>query len=245
MGKRGILTALMGLLILAVAALPVLAQGGEGQAVQVEAEDGLSLVGDYYAPSGEVPEMGAAGVLLLHMLGSNRASWADLIPPLQEAGYAVLAVDMRGHGQTGGPIDWPLAETDVQTWLDWLRAQEGVDPARVSLVGASIGSNLALRGMANDPDVLTAVALSPGLDYQDVTTQDAIEAIDDRPVMLVAGQGDTYSAQTIKQLTQGVGGEALTRLYASRAHGTQMFATQPDLIDLIVAWLDWQTAPAD
>lgn len=241
MGKRTILTALIGLLTLAGWALPVAAQGGAGQTIQVEAGDGLALVGDYYIPSGDVPEAGAPGVVLLHMLGSNRAAWADLIPPLQEAGYAVLAVDMRGFGETRGRIDWPLAEADVQTWLDWLRTQDGVDPARVSLVGASIGSNLALRGMANDPAVVTAVALSPGLDYQGVTTQDALQALDDRPVMLAAGQGDAYSALTIKQLTQDVGGEALTRLYDSRAHGTQMLGTQPDLVDLIVAWLDWQT----
>ena len=202
------------------------------------AEDGLALVGDYYAPADEALDAGAPGVLLLHMLGSDRTAWADLIPPLQEAGYAVLAVDMRGHGQTGGRADWPLAEADVQTWLDWLRDQEGVDPARLSLVGASIGANLALRGMANDPDVLTAVALSPGLDYRGVTTADAIATIDDRPVMLVAGQGDTTSALTLKQLTQALNGDTLVRLYASRAHGTQLFAAQPDLGDAIVAWLD-------
>ena len=240
-GKRVAVGMLVGLLALAGSAAPILAQGGEGQVVQVTAEDGLALVGDYYAPAGEIPEAGAPGVLLLHMLNSNRASWADLIPPLQEAGYAVLAVDIRGFGETGGRTDWPLAETDVQTWLAWLRAQDGLDPARMSLVGASIGSNLALRGMAGDPDVLTAVALSPGLDYQGVTTQDAIDTIDDRPVMLVAGQGDTYSALTIKQLTQGLNGETLTRLYASRDHGTRMLGTQADLIDLIVAWLEGHT----
>ena len=191
MRKQGVVWTLVGLLVLGGAVLPALAQGGTGEVVQVAAEDGLALVGDYYAPAGEALDAGAPGVLLLHMLNSNRAAWAGLIPPLQEAGYAVLAVDMRGHGQTGGRADWPLAEADVQTWLDWLRAQEGVDPARLSLVGASIGANLALRGMANDPDVLTAVALSPGLDYRGVTTADAIATIDDRPVMLVAGQGDT------------------------------------------------------
>jgi alpha-beta hydrolase superfamily lysophospholipase len=106
----------------------VLAQGGEGLEVRIEASDGLALIGDYYAPP-EAEKAGAPAVLLLHQLSSTRRAWAELVPLLSEAGYGVLAVDMRGHGATRGSQDWPLAEEDLHLWLEWLRVQEGIDPA--------------------------------------------------------------------------------------------------------------------
>lgn len=215
--------------------------GGEPvEAVEVTlaASDGLTLVGDYYAVPSE-DEAGAPAVLLLHMLGSNRIMWAPLIPQLTEAGYSVLAVDMRGHGATGGERDWPLAEGDVQAWLDWLREQPGVDAARLNVVGGSIGGNLALRGMANDPQVITAVALSPGLDYRGVTTEDALAAIEARPVYLVAGQGDRYSADSVRVLAGQMQGAGLMRMFDSAAHGTNLLPEQPTLGPSVVAWLDW------
>jgi len=231
---------LLGVIVLAAGLLPaggVLAQGGEAVGVEIEASDGLVLVGDYYAPL-EAEEGGAPAVLLLHQLSSTRRAWADLIPLLPEAGYGVLAVDMRGHGATRGSQDWPLAEQDLHLWLDWLRAQEGIDPARLNIIGASIGSNLALRGMAGDEAVVTAIALSPGLDYRGVTTEDALETIDRRPVMLVAGQSDYESANSVRELGLLLKGDSLMRLYATSTHGTAMLADRPTLMPLIVNWLE-------
>lgn len=234
------------LLVVALALLtlhvPVMAQGGdrpEPVEVTLEAADGLLLVGDYYAAAPQEGEEAAPAVLLLHMLGSARIMWRPLIPSLAEAGYAVLAVDMRGHGDTRGARDWPLAEQDVQAWLDWLRAQEGIDPARLNVVGASIGANLALRGMANDPALITAVALSPGLDYYGVTTEDALSVIGKRPVYLVTGQGDRSSAESVRALAGQLTGEGLVRFYDTFAHGTALLPEQDTLAPSIIHWLEW------
>jgi dipeptidyl aminopeptidase/acylaminoacyl peptidase len=231
------------LVALMIGALPLAAQSdAEPELVGLTAPDGLGLTGEFYAPEllDDDAETGAPAVLLLHMLNSQRAAWDDFVPDLLAAGYAVLAVDMRGHGETGGTQDWPLAESDVQLWLDWLRDQPDIDPARLNIVGGSIGANLALRAMANDEAVITAVALSPGLDYRAVTTADALEAIDDRPVYLAASQGDTYSADSVKDLTALAAGDTLVRVFATRAHGTSIFMLEDTLAPSIVTWLDWQ-----
>lgn len=235
----------MTMLVVALALLslhvPVMAQGGDAPEpveVTLEAADGLLLVGDYYAAAPQEGEDAAPAVLLLHMLNSSRIMWRLLIPPLTEAGYAVLAVDMRGHGDTRGARDWPLAEQDVQAWLDWLRAQDGVDPARLNVVGASIGANLALRSMANDPALVTAVALSPGLDYRGVTTEDALATIGRRPVYLVVGQGDRSSADSVRALAGQLAGEGLVRFYDSFEHGTSLLLEQDTLAPSIVHWLE-------
>jgi len=235
--KRPLLTLALTALIAAAPLAARAQQTPQPQRVTLIAPDGLTLVGTF-TPA---PESGAApAALLLHMLSSRKEAWSPLMPALQEAGYAVLAIDMRGHGETGGALDWPAAEQDVHLWIDWLRAQPGVDAERVSLVGASIGSNLALRGMAHDPGVLTAVALSPGLNYRDVTTSDAVQTIGDRPVFLVAAHRDAYSDDSVKQLALLAAGDVLIRLYPGSAHGTALFAVEGDLAPLIVSWLDAQ-----
>ena len=82
------------------------------------------------------------------MYGGQRADWLPLIPALTNAGYRVIAVDLRGHGETGGSNDWQAAIGDVQTWLDWIEAQPSMNPDKIAIVGASIGANLALVGCA-------------------------------------------------------------------------------------------------
>ncbi|NJL58071.1 hypothetical protein HC928_25350 [bacterium] len=49
------------------------------EVVNIEAADGLILVGDFYLSNAEEP---APAVLLLHMLGSDRNAWRQLIPEL-------------------------------------------------------------------------------------------------------------------------------------------------------------------
>jgi pimeloyl-ACP methyl ester carboxylesterase len=213
---------------------PAHAQRDAGaEIVTAEATDGLTLVGEFYAVSDTAPS-----VLLMHMLGSRRSAWQPLIPSLTEAGYNVLAVDLRGHGETGGARDWSLAERDVQTWVDWLMEQPTSADAPVALVGGSIGANLALVGCAADERCTTVIALSPGLDYGGITPEFAIEGLADRAALLVASQDDTTSSDAVKLFTGVAQGELGVQLYAGSLHGTALLtAPEPLVIDLISDWL--------
>jgi pimeloyl-ACP methyl ester carboxylesterase len=209
------------------------------QAVTVMADDGLSLEGDYYPalPDDNEPK---PAVLLLHMIGSNRSSWSPLIPDLQQAGYHVLAVDLRGHGATGGDINWSAATTDVQTWLDWLHDQPQILSDSIAIAGASIGANLALIGCANDDNCVTAIALSPGLVYYSLKPD--INQLNKRSALLIASQNDLYSADSVKQMVSTATGDVAARLYGGSTHGTHLFEVsdkaREGLITTIVGWLD-------
>jgi pimeloyl-ACP methyl ester carboxylesterase len=40
-------------------------------------------------------------VILLHMLGKDRSTWSNFASTLsQKEGYAVLSIDLRGHGES-------------------------------------------------------------------------------------------------------------------------------------------------
>ena len=92
-------------------------------------------------------------VILLHDLGGNKEVWlttTDLFIDLLERGYAVVAVDMRGHGQTPLPDnrqvllieDLKIACSTYAT-LNWLLGQRAVDPNRMAVIGDGSGGNVA------------------------------------------------------------------------------------------------------
>jgi pimeloyl-ACP methyl ester carboxylesterase len=209
----------------------------EPQIAQVTATDGLKLVGDYYAAENASGKAKPA-ILLLHIIGSNRQSWLSLIPSLLNAGYSVLTVDLRGFGDTGGEINWSTATTDVQTWLDWLRNQPEVRPDAISIIGASIGANLALIGCANDADCVTAIALSPGLVYYSLKPD--INQLNKRSALLIASQNDQYPADSVKQMVNSASGDIGARIYPGSVHGTHLFEGSDKMRDgLIAAIITW------
>ena len=215
---------------------PTAAARPSGGAVPLEVEatagDGTALRGLYYPLARSAP-----AVLLLHMLGGAKEDWENVAADMQAAGFIVLAVDLRGHGETGRAQDWSLARQDVATWLDDLRSRPNVDAARVGIVGASIGANLALNACADDPACRAVVMLSPGRDYRGVTTEDAMSALGTRPVLLVASEDDDYSAESARVLDGLAQGEHRLELFQNAGHGTRMFNVELELTQLIIDWL--------
>lgn len=210
-------------------------------AAEVTAEDGLVLLGDFYATpdtDGEKP-----AVLLLHMFDSARTAWSPLIAPLLENGYNVLAVDLRGHGKTGGDRDWLLAQNDTQAWLDWLREQASVKDDSVSIIGASVGTTLALAGCAADETCVTAIALSP-VTWASIPSEEAVtDGLKERSVFLTASQGDRSSAETLRTLITVAKGEINGYILTGSLHGTDIIGARNDrtrdpVIKLIVDWLN-------
>ncbi|MBL8153049.1 MAG: alpha/beta fold hydrolase [Anaerolineae bacterium] len=226
--------------VVLTAILPSLAQDSlPPQRVEITAPDGLKLIADLTFPS-DVGESGVPAVVLIHMYGSTRQSWKSLIPALTEAGCAALAVDLRGHGETGGRADWKVTGDDVLVCLDWLRQQDGIDPAKISVIGASIGANLALRTMAADEAIVTVIALSPSLNLYDLATEDAVKQTQ-RPIFLAVAQNDG-PAGDVKTLAGWIKGEGLVRYYKGSRHGVSLLVL-PDLIPTMVFWLNIYNHP--
>jgi pimeloyl-ACP methyl ester carboxylesterase len=208
---------------------------GPAQIVKIKASDGLEIVGAFYPSALSGRQSPAA--LLLHQYGGSKEEWKPLIPALQGEGYSILAVDQRGFGETGRGVAWTQAEADVSTLLAWLRTQPPINGDQVAIIGASVGSNLALRGCVNDDRCKVAVALSPGLNYFGVKTTDAVQKMGKRAFLLVAAQSDGEAAHGVKQLGTVAPGNLMIRLYEdSSRHGVDLFLYD-DLIPAIVQWL--------
>jgi alpha-beta hydrolase superfamily lysophospholipase len=154
------------------------------------------------------------------MVYGERSQWDDLVPLMTSNGYAVVAIDMRGHGRTGGEINWEKAEDDIlRVWSD-MTEREDIDPSHSAMIGASIGANMALVSAASQPEVNTVVLLSPGLNYFGVTTSDALEAYGQRPILIAASSEDTNSADSSQELVKVALGESKLLMYDGAGHGT-------------------------
>ena len=202
--------------------------------VTIEAVDGLQIAGTFYPTQGDGRQ---PAVLLLHMLNSNRIVWADFAAQLNESGYSVLAVDMRGHGETGGVKDWELAADDLGRAWDFLAHQPNVDAGKTAIIGGSIGANMALIAGANDPNVAGVALLSPGLDYAGVKTENALAEYGDRPLLIVASEEDNYAANSSMTLAD-LSSQSQLIMYNGAGHGTRMFDAEPTLAQTLIDWLN-------
>lgn len=201
----------------------------------VEAADGLPISGDLYIPEAEQP---LPGLVLAHMLGRDRTVWEDFPAELAQNCYVVLNMDLRGHGKTGGEVNWPTAVDDVKLVIADLMAMDEVDGQRIGVLGASIGANVVLNAAADVPEVSSVVLLSPGLDYAGLTTPDALARYGERPLLIAASDGDTYAADSSSTLDGQALGEHRLIMYNGTAHGTEMFTAEPNLKSEIFVWLE-------
>jgi pimeloyl-ACP methyl ester carboxylesterase len=125
-----------------------------GRVVHLVAADGVRLEGSYW------PGRRANGpaVLLLHGINSSRGSFTDHALWLNGLGYAVLAIDFRGHGGSAAePRSFGLYESrDAAAGVAFLRV--GAPNRRVGLIGTSLGGAAALLG-DNGPLPVQAMVL--------------------------------------------------------------------------------------
>ncbi len=202
------------------------------------AADGLVLRGTLYG----APVRPAPAVLLLHMEGRDRTSWDTLPEMLQAAGYAALTVDLRGHGETGGTVDWTLAQQDVADVLAQVATLPGVD-GRVTVLGAGVGANLGLNACAQNTACVGAVLLSPGLDDEGITAAEGVALLGARPLLTVAADNDANNPADSVTLDGMAAGEHRLILVPIPSHGTDMLGAYPPLADAIVAWLREVVSP--
>lgn len=101
------------------------------------APDGLRLVADHWPRTAQ-----GADVIYLHGFGQTRQAWHPTAARLAAAGHGGLAIDARGHGESGwNAPDQPYSME--QFVADVAHAARGWSPKPV-LVGASMGGLLGL-----------------------------------------------------------------------------------------------------
>lgn len=103
----------------------------------------------------EWPEGAREAVMLIHGAGNDHSVWRYQTRLLAGMGLAVVAVDLPGHGRNVGP-----ALTSVGAMGAWVVSLLDVlDVDRVTVVGHSMGSLIALAAAAAGPERIGRLGL--------------------------------------------------------------------------------------
>ncbi|KFK51623.1 RTX toxin [Vibrio vulnificus] len=122
-------------------------ENGESQKVTLKGEAGR-LTGYYHqgaaSSEGETSATSGKVVLFLHGSGSSAEEQASAIRNhYQKQGIDMLAVNLRGYGESdGGPSEKGLYQ-DARTMFNYLVNDKGIDPSNIIIHGYSMGGPIA------------------------------------------------------------------------------------------------------
>ena len=118
------------------------------QELALRMDDGVDLAATLYEPSTAPPPAGYPAIVLFHGLGGKRQDLAAVAQRFDDT-FAVLAFDLRGHGQSGGlvSIDGPREIADTREVYDQLAARPEIDKTRIGAWGLSLGGGAVLRSL--------------------------------------------------------------------------------------------------
>lgn len=112
-------------------------------------------IGAWYLPQPSAQR----AVILVHGKDCSRTCWfrpdyVGLPRALHQRGFAVLALDLRGHGRSADArYTFGLDERrDVLGAVDWL-AQQGFQPAHIGVLGQSMGAATSIGALADEPQL--------------------------------------------------------------------------------------------
>jgi pimeloyl-ACP methyl ester carboxylesterase len=132
--------------------------------VSFKTSDGAQVAAQAYGK-------GERGVVLAHGGRFTKESWKKQATELAQAGFRVLAIDLRGFGQSRPPEGGPSAEQGGR--LDVLAAVEQLRKGgakTVSVVGGSMGGDYAAEAAEASPGAIDRLVLLAAGAYTTLST---------------------------------------------------------------------------
>jgi alpha-beta hydrolase superfamily lysophospholipase len=208
------------------------------------------------------------GVVIVHGAGSCKENHADFARLATAGGWAALAFDLPGHGDSEPPMSGEALD-DVVAMARLLASEEGVDATRVALRGSSLGGFLAIHAAAASPVIAGVVAICPaGEDHlasglrrgnlemrvgdpvalegwllaQDIG--EAVERIAPRPLLLMHAEGDTQIPSDHSEELYARAGEP-RKLVLAQGGAHQTVQHDSELQGMALRWLERELAARD
>lgn len=220
--------------------------------IAVQANDGFALKATLTYPKIQT-QREFSTVVLLHSLGYSSEWWESLPQELLDSGYAVLKIDLRGHGKS--VYNAQLVRTSWKSMTnnayakypdDVIKVIESVkvdNPKRVffnnwAIVGSDIGASTAILvadKIKYKPKTL--VFLSPVVKAKGLYVPVKLANLDKIDIFSISGTGDFAGQNAQDYLKKFAQAEFATYTSDSRSCGMLMLKNDNSLIKIITSWI--------
>ncbi|MEM7311398.1 MAG: dienelactone hydrolase family protein [Planctomycetota bacterium] len=198
-------------------------------AVEIKTKDSLKLRASYFEPKKKTQL--APGAILVHDTGSSRAELMDVGERLHKTGFAVLVLDLRGHGESAqdetdwAKLDddgrkrlWALAVRDLEAASGWLRDRKEVHSTNLNLVGFRAGAALAARHSLRDENVRSVALIEPRSEELGIDVAGDLQELGGLPTYIVSKKAEKKATEAmIQEAHQASGGHPFIELMVCSA----------------------------
>ena len=168
-----------------------------------------------------------------HFLHRRLRPYAGVGPLGQ--GFAALAFDFRGHGESAGDADLGKIDRDLEAAVAYAR-QRGY--TRVFVVGASMGGTAALAVAARQ-DFAGVVVMSSPETFEGIDAQAALPSVRE-PLLFIVANGDQPYRRAVEAMHEAAVGSKRLVLLPGNEHGTDLVQdrrTRGEALNAIAAFL--------
>ena len=228
------------------------AQNFTKKEIRAVADDGFNIVATLTYPKVK-NQREVSTVVLLHSLGYNSQWWETLPDELLAKGYAVLAIDLRGHGASIynsrlTKSSWKSLKnsayakypSDVLAIIDKVK-EENTKKAffnNWAIIGADIGASVGVIAADNMPvHPKTIVMISPVVKAKGLYIPVNIAHLDGVDFLSISGTDDIMSKDAEKYLMKFAQDEFVTFTSESKTTGMLMLKNDPDLSKMLSEWV--------
>jgi dienelactone hydrolase len=212
----------------------------------LETYDGAEISCRFYPLEGnENPAL-----ILLHSLGRSKDDWNQIAPEFQKRGYAILTIDLRGHGNSinmkGKSIsykdfdkeDYKNMVYDIGAAYIYLRNREEVDKSTIGIIGTGLGANLAPLYFIPNPELKNLLLISPNMGNPELKTVLFLSRLHNRRTLIITSKDDINSMNVSDRLSKSCAQNCDLEIIERKYSGIDILKYDLTMIDRISNWFN-------
>jgi hypothetical protein len=197
--------------------------------IEIEVETGTKLRGHEWLVPGPP-------IVMVHDEGGDLDAWGAALQMSADAGFHVIAVDLRGHGLSDGEADSKSLETDLIA----LVGQVNRVWRTCGLVLAGRACRGALR-LGLDADVPAQVFVTPDMSgIDEATIRSSTPAIR----MVMVGTLDPIAKDESERVFEALPGQKVMASVGDAARGERLVGSRAHLVEDICAFFRMYLSPS-
>ncbi len=197
----------------------------------LKAPNGIALQLSLFQPADEHPP----GLLLVADANRSRHVWDGVAERLRAEHCMALTVQLPEGGGNFTEPDWDRVRDALALGKKAL-VDHGADPENIAVAGEGLAASLALHYALQDPGIQAVALISPDAEYRSAETAAAVARLKERPILLMAAEGDAVSAARATFLKTSSKGFCELRMYPGAAHGADLFAVSDNAVEQFLQW---------